>query len=222
MIILDFGGGDPCLNEWEVIKDMIDQLAAVDAKRRCIIKWQLFNNIDGKRALKHQHFDDAYWYAKDLGFKTAASVFDWSSWVFYRSYETTFVKISNFRYLNGLLGDISAADPFRVIIKSYDHETRRDGDLCCISHYPANPEEYDRFNETEMKRGISDHTTGFRLFLKYHPVIYEKHYKIPEIEGIYQRVYMKTVSDIKMRPYCIEPKQVKRLLEVANGDDNVQ
>jgi hypothetical protein len=75
-IILDFGSGNTCKNDPKIVKKMIDELAKVDKKRQCIIKWQLFEKAGDNIPLTHASFEYAYKYAQRKGFKTTASVFD--------------------------------------------------------------------------------------------------------------------------------------------------
>ena len=91
MIILDFGSGNTCKNSRRYITQMIDELAAVDTgKQEIVIKWQLFADCQPNIPLEYHVFDYAYQYAKHLGYKTTASVFDMESLCYLLSYDIPF------------------------------------------------------------------------------------------------------------------------------------
>lgn len=94
MLILDFGSGDTCKNDKNQIKEMIDQLSIYDEERKAVIKWQLFKNLSHVQSLDNESFEYAYKYAKDLGFKTTASIFDKESLEFLLKYDVPFIKIA--------------------------------------------------------------------------------------------------------------------------------
>ena len=91
MIILDFGSGATSKNDVTTVKRMIDELAAVDTgKHTIVIKWQLFTDCPPNEPLEYRVFDYAYQYAKYLGYKTTASVFDMESLCYLLSYDIPF------------------------------------------------------------------------------------------------------------------------------------
>ena len=214
MIILDFGNGSVCLNDRDNIKTMIDRLADVDIDRKIVIKWQLFLNIPPKLSLRRDLFDFAYKYAADLGFMTTASVFDLDSLDFLLRYHVPFVKLANQPQMWRYTDDVPRSVDLYVSVGSerdfkwmwYKKPT---GVMACVSEYPATIDDYyETFGEKILKAGISDHTDNISLYKAYRPRLYEKHYTVPEIP-----------TD-KVRKYCADPYQVKKLLEVKNEHCN--
>ena len=88
MIIFEMGSADTCKNDVIQIRAMIDAIAEVDKKRESVLKWQLFleQRFNHVQSLSKGCFGVAYLYAKNLGFKTTASVFDRSSLDFLLKY----------------------------------------------------------------------------------------------------------------------------------------
>lgn len=188
MIIIDFGSGNTCQNNCKIIDKMIDTLADIDKKRQSIIKWQLFRSAGNNIPLNQQKFDYAFSYAAKLGFQTTASVFDLDSLGFLKRYPVPFIKVSNNSDI-----DIKLKDYFKgyKIIKSGK-------DMCCISKYPATIKDYeDKFDEKDLKAGISDHTTDWTLYKKYKPKIYEFHFCLDDSIGL------------DAGPFARRPKQLK-------------
>ena len=56
MIIVDMGSALTCKNNLSYAKRMVDELAKVDAKRKCVIKWQLFLNSPPAEPLDRKLF----------------------------------------------------------------------------------------------------------------------------------------------------------------------
>ena len=178
LIILDMGSGNTCQNDPTKIRDMIDAVEAVDTgKHEVVLKWQLFKNAPPNTPLMQGRFDYAYFYAREKGYLTTASVFDLSSLQYLEQYKIPFVKIANNKkvwYLEGL-----ATKP---VIKSTSGETFKNDHcyyLYCISRYPALWQDYtDNFKNIEISQGVSDHTENFYLFHEYEPAVYEKHFAL--------------------------------------------
>jgi len=194
-IILDVGSGNTCKNNWEYAKRMIDELKAVDTgKHEIIIKWQLFTNAGNNIPLDREIFKKAYYYAKELGYKTTSSVFDKDSLDFLLKYDIPFVKIANNRALDWLIGEVPRKIPVYVSLNNDKiFEGNNIVELYCISKYPATIEEYIyKFIDASLKSGISDHTTNFGLWYKYQPKIIEWHYGLSDSTGLDAGPFMKT------------------------------
>jgi hypothetical protein len=198
-IILDFGSGNTCRNNTKIISEMIDELAKIDIKRQCIIKWQLFLSAGDNEKLKHSSFEYAYIYARNYGFQTTASVFDVPSLDFLLNYKIPFVKIANNKSLyNGVMSYIPASvrtlaswSIRKPIGINLDY-------MCCISKYPAKLSDYEEaFNPEDLIKGISDHTTDFKLYNKYNPEIYEVHYKLYNNTGLDAGPFARTPLQLK-------------------------
>lgn len=239
MIILDFGSGDTCKNDKKQIKDMIDQLADVDRKRECVIKWQLFNDIDGATPLTEDNFDYAYHYATSMKFGVTASVFDEKSCDFLiRNHEIPFVKIAcitskyKFRKHLGLLipnilwykrshaldYDIptiisieSLKDGARVIHK-YGGDYHDTTFLICDPSYPGDIKKYDDIlGDNKLENNFLT-IEGCRIGISDHTIglgLYKK-YKPNTWEKHYCLDYQ-TSAD---KEWSITPQQLK---EVLNG-----
>ena len=203
MIILDFGSGETCKNNRRYIERMIDELAAVDTgKQEVIIKWQLFDTIyyqDRKLAsLEHHAFYHAKRYAEKYGYKTTASVFDKKSIDFLAAFDIPFIKIANREEIYSFIHYIQQYDKkiimsiskLALIVPGIDF-------MCCVSKYPAEPEEYiERFSDF-LHFGLSDHTTDFFLYNKYKPRIYECHYKLEDSTGPDAGPFARTPAQLK-------------------------
>jgi len=213
-IILDFGSGNTCNNDKKYIKRMIDELKKVDTgKHEVVIKWQLFKEAGDNIPLTHDCFDYAYDYAKKLGYKTTASVFDVNSLKFLLQYVIPFVKISCRKELYHLIDLIPRGIPVYV---SYDNRGYLPAHgqytkLPCISLYPASIDSYNaayrRLNtltafgsENRYPGTVSDHTVGLELVKTYKPKIWEKHYKLPDSTGL------------DAGSWAITPKELKEIL----------
>ncbi len=196
MIILEMGSGDTCKNDEVQIKAMIDAMAAADIERKCILKWQLFleQKFEHVETLSEECFDFALGYARKLGFKTTASVFDLTSLACLLYYKPIFIKLAcrtdeyEFRKeAHGLIGNIPRNVPVIMSCESHRavndtifseyYNPLHDNILACVPHYPAVMTEYlSRFGMSELDNGISDHTTGLDLYKIIRPRIYEKHF----------------------------------------------
>lgn len=216
-IILDFGSGNTHKNNWGYLKRMFDELKAIDTgKHEVIIKHQLFEKAGDNIPLDHLLFDAAFDYAKALGYKTTASVFDLNSLRFLLDYDIPFIKIANRRDLDWLIGEVPRKIPVYVSYGTFDeydeyNRRKREGitTLACISKYPAEAQDYiDMFGLINIKcehilsnlRNVSDHTIGLDLFKKYQPRIWEKHYKLSDSIGL------------DAGPFAITPEELKEIL----------
>lgn len=182
MFILDFGSGNTCRNDLGIIKDMINSLAEIDTKRKIIIKWQLFEKAGNNIPLERGCFSFAKGIADGLGFRTTASVFDLKSLTYLLNFDIPFVKIANRPDLYWLIGEVPRRIPVVVSVGNSYHanqfsETPFLDYLCCISSYPTVILDYEIvFPKKDLKNSISDHTTDWKLFLKYRPGNYECHF----------------------------------------------
>jgi len=210
-IILDFSGGNTCKNDAAYVKRMIDELKAIDTgKHEIVIKWQLFKEAPPNIPLEHKIFDYAYNYAKEQGYKTTSSVNDLESLHFLLRYEIPFVKIANRRELDWLIGEVPRKIPVSVSVGNFSEAAQYNSEaafmeyitaLCCVSEYPAKITRYkDIFSCKQLQMGISDHTIGFDLWNKYQPVIWEKHYKLPDSTGL------------DAGPFAVTPKELRQIL----------
>jgi sialic acid synthase SpsE len=199
-IILDFGSGNTCKNDKNYIKRMLDELKSIDnRKHEIIVKWQLFERAGDNVPLLHDLFDYAYWYAKDLGYSTTSSVFDYSSLKFLLEYSIPFVKIANNRSLDYLIGEIPRKIPIYIsssssyfYVELQQKLTYNDIIMACVSEYPAEVKSYHFNFEYWHLRNISDHTTGFELFKIHKPSIIEWHYGLSDSTGLDAGEFMKT------------------------------
>jgi sialic acid synthase SpsE len=215
MIILDFGSGNTCRNSEEYGKKMIDSLAEVDSKRQCVIKWQLFREAGENQSLDVRLFHTYYYHARQLGFRTTASVFDKFSVEYLLEFEIPFIKMANTPIIHerklmeliprGVMVLSSYSDPASIPSQVWDYGTTKDRMMACVSKYPATIEEYEtKFSPPELTRGISDHTTTLELVRKYRPYYYECHYKLEDSTGLDAGEFART------------PDQIKELLKEAN------
>ena len=200
MIILDFGSGNSCLNDWQIAKEMIDALINVDSyTKNVVIKWQLFKEAGANVPLNRDIFKKAYWYAYMGGYRTTASVFDMESLSFLLGFEIPFVKIANNPKYYSLVNYIPQS--MRVIKSVGKHENWTPGCMVCVSDYPADAELYElRFSVEQLQAGISDHTTDWYLYHKYQPAIYECHFCLPDSEGL------------DAGPFARRPEQLREIL----------
>jgi len=201
-IILDFGSGNTCKNDWDYTKRMIDELKAVDTgKHEVIIKWQLFKEAGDNIPLHKSIFDLAYSYAMQLGYKTTSSVFDKESLDFLLQFDVPFIKIANNRKLDWLIGEIPRKFPIYISLGNDPDEPFNEKDiesLLCVSEYPATIEMYrKKFRSIDHLvkfegYGISDHTTNFGLWYRYEPRIIEWHYGLEDSTGLDAGLFMRT------------------------------
>ncbi len=211
MIILDFGSGETCRNSRDEVDRMLAALKEVDSgRRRIIIKWQLFQEVPEVEGvtvtpLDREVFDYAYKAAKDIGYETTSSVFDYSSLSFLLSYPIPFVKIACRPSLYTLMMKIpedmqtivSVSHPFTTW--DFLIGTARDNFrlLCCVPEYPANQVRYETMFGGFLSEGISDHSEDFKLFHKYEPTMYERHFKLEDSEGLDNGPWASTPEDLK-------------------------
>jgi sialic acid synthase SpsE len=209
-IILDFGSGNTCRNDWQYVKRMLDELKAVDTgKHEIIIKHQLFLQAGENIPLDRKIFEAAYIYAEQLGYKTTASVFDKESLDFLLQFDVPFVKIANRRELDWLIGEVPRRVPilvsldkkaegeYALYIRLTGEISQFDRYLCCVSNYPAKIKDYERtFKFWDLQQGISDHTTDFELWEKCQPKIIEWHYKLEDSTGLDAGPFARTPTQL--------------------------
>lgn len=198
MFILDFGSGNTCQNNYATIFRMIKSLSDIDPERKFIIKWQLFKKAGENISLLPEMFSYAYQMAKDLGFKTTASVFDLESLHFLLQHDIPFVKIANRPDLYWLIGEVPRKIP--IVVSRYSNEYWDENiySLHCISKYPSLKTEYEsEYFLDQLKEGISDHTTNWDLFRKYKPETYEAHFKLPDSTGPDAGPFARTPEQLK-------------------------
>jgi len=172
-IILDMGSGNTCKNSVDYAYKMIDAVAAIDShKHEVIFKWQLFKDEPPNVPLDHLVFGRAYAHAKGLGYKTTSSVFDKESLDFLLNFDIPFVKIACRPRLYWLIGEMPRKIPVYI---SWDGKqvapmgsyTR----MFCVPAYPADLKDY-----RDGELAYSDHVKGLKLWNKWHPDIWEKHF----------------------------------------------
>ena len=170
MRILDMGSGNTSKNDINIIKKMIDSVAEVDPERKFIIKWQLFEDAPPNVLLFLECFEYAYHYAKQLRYKTTASVFDIESLNFLLQFDVPFIKLANRPDLYWLIGEVprrisviasfsfnNTKDllAFRKYNFNFHHPNNIDKCLFCVSKYPATMKDYeDLFGEENLHRGM--------------------------------------------------------------------
>ena len=170
---------------------MIDGLKKVDTgKHKVVIKWQLFKEAGDNIPLTHDCFDYAYDYAKKLGYKTTASVFDVNSLKFLLQYIIPFVKISCNNEKYWLIGRVprnmpvyySTNNPSEVFPRHSEHLFRLYDayKLYCVPKYPAEIEDY----KLKNMKGVSDHTVDLELFNDNPSCeVFEMHYALEDSTG---------------------------------------
>lgn len=205
-IIFDFGSGNTCHNDLNTAREMIIELSKLNVPG-AIIKWQLFTEAGDNLPLSHDVFDEAYRFAGIYGLGTTASVFDEESLLYLLKYPIPFVKLANTSKAHALLDKIP--EQIKVIISTDDpgFTTKRKNTeiLYCVSKYPADKKDYDKFGD-KLKKGLSDHTTDWTLFRKYQPEIYECHFKLKKSTGL------------DAGPFARTPEQVAEILKVQMPD----
>lgn len=201
MIILDFGSANTCRNNYNYVRRMITELARLEPQKEVIIKWQLFESAPPNARLSRSLFDKAYVYARSLGFKTTASVFDVSSLDFLHTFDIPFVKIANNKASSSLIPlckikTIQSVDSADGII--YTTEKPYNNDLMfVVSDYPADKQLYiDKFGDL-LQYGLSDHTEDFELYNTHQPLIYECHYKLEDSQGLDAGPFARTPMQLK-------------------------
>ena len=208
MIILDFGSGETCKNDRTYVRKMIDALALHDTGRgRVVIKWQLFTKVPAPvPPLAHETFDFAYTYAKGMGYETTASVFDMVSLDFLSRYDVPFIKVACRRKRYWLLKhirkyvtpmvSIDTPQILPVLWEKYRY-TEPLVHLCCVPEYPANPTVYETMFGGNLYYSISDHSPDTRLYEKYQPWYYERHYKLEDSTGLDAGEFASTPQQLK-------------------------
>jgi sialic acid synthase SpsE len=179
-IILDMGSGNTCRNDIDYAKRMIDTVIEMDKKHHEIIfKWQLEKkDPEGQKKLDHSVFTAAFEYAKEKGYKTTSSVFDYESLMFLLQFPSLpFIKIPCRPDIYYLAGGIPRAIPVYLSAYREQGEFKVFGPvhlMLCVPHYPAKLEDYEKAGWCGAV--ISDHTPGLDLWRKYQPQIWEKHF----------------------------------------------
>ncbi len=206
-IVLDFGSGNTCKNDRDIIVQMYDALRKVDTgEHDVVVKWQLFKREGDNIPLDKWIFDFAYLYGQKLGYPVTASVFDLESLRFLLQYDVPFVKIANRRDLDWLIGEIPRRIPVYVSCGSIQEfkelrakEETNGRIFFCVSEYPARPTDYEkRFMPYLSNHAISDHTTDFALWNTYNPEIIEWHYKLPDSTGLDAGPFARTPAQLKV------------------------
>ncbi|MEN8907919.1 MAG: hypothetical protein ABF289_18360 [Clostridiales bacterium] len=199
-IILDFGSGNTCKNDKDIVREMIAQLKAIDSgKYKIIIKWQLFEKAGENIPLNQNVFVFAMRYAETKGYKTTASVFDEDSLNFLLGFKADlpFVKIANNKKYYPLIDLIPRGITVYASYTTglhYYYDTKL---FCCISKYPAKLGDYEKnFNKNQL-RYISDHTSNFDLYRKYKPEKIEWHYKLENSTGLDSGNFARTPAQLK-------------------------
>jgi len=198
-LILDFGSGNTCQNDFHIVKRMLGCMRKVDSKKYpIVVKWQLFRAAHPNAPLLPQVFQAAYYAARDMGYACTASVFDEQSCEFLLKYQVPFVKIAT-----GCPDPVKLIDmvPRRIpIVRSFAPRLASWGwnqyNLQCVAEYPADPAKYDH---TRVGfDGISDHTVGWDMFKKAPWYNYwEKHYRLPESTGLDAGPFACTAEELK-------------------------
>ena len=179
MIVVEFGSGNTCKNDRQIIRDMIERVVEVDSgQHEVVFKWQLFEDVSPNTPLSRSSFVFAYQFAHGLGYQTTASVFDRESLDFLMKFDVPFIKMACRPKLYYLVRGLNVP-----IYMSYDGSNGSpvpwcDGSMlmACVPEYPASLEEYERrFTTLWLSTAVSDHTPGLNLWHKYHPDIFEKH-----------------------------------------------
>jgi sialic acid synthase SpsE len=197
MIIFDFSCGNSCKNDLNTAREMVIKLSELNVPG-AVIKWQLFQEAGDNVPLNHDVFSEASRYANMMGLMTTASVFDEYSLDYLLSFNVPFIKLANNPKAHALLDKIP--EKMRVIISTDNPDyktTRKNTDiLYCVSKYPADKKDYEKFGD-KLKKGLSDHTTGWELFNKYQPEIYECHFKLDKTTGLDAGAFARTPDRIK-------------------------
>lgn len=206
MIVLDFGSGETCQNDFGIVKRMIDELARVDSrKENVIIKWQLFHDVPaGCKPLGLGVFTRAYDYALDRHYFTTASVFDENSLKFLLNFNPVFVKIAArpklYRLLDLVPKDVTTFvsippgfDEKKALMAQYPNMKP----LYCVPEYPASPTVYETAFGGNLSYSISDHTHDWYLRNKYRPLFHEVHYKLDDSTGLDSGPWARTARQLE-------------------------
>lgn len=195
MIILDYSANTH-KNSIELIKYTLDQVyynIPIALRRDVVIKGQLFVSAGKNIPCAQAAFIYMYEYARKLGFKATASIFDERSFTFLRYFSVPFIKIANNEKLrNKFLPVLKGAGitPF-VSIPIKEYAQLKPYEDCvtmgCVSEYPASITDYTKSLDTIKDRKflhISDHTIGTEVYERYRPTIWEKHLKLEDSTGL--------------------------------------
>jgi len=207
-IILDFGSGNTCKNDFDYIKKMYTELKKIDnGKYKITIKWQLFKYAGINIPLKNDCYKMAIICARECGYDVTASVFDEESLKFLinthreLNIPIPFIKIANnpkYYYLCNLIAPLNI--PIYISYNSpgidFSGMPKNTKYFKCVSKYPALIKDYETLFLFKNKN-ISDHTVGFRLVKKCSPNIVEWHYKLKDSTGLDAGSWAKTPKDLK-------------------------
>lgn len=195
MIILDVGEGTVLRTASDVDAVIAAIARSVDEtgfpREQLIAKPQLFTWEPPNRPINPSRFRYLFEKCHRYGMPCTASVFDKSSVDHLLKYSPLpFVKIANRSYLRRLAILVPRGVP---VYASYsmdpadetEYDKYVDYWMACVSNYPAEAGDYDRFRLSPNVRplGISDHTIGLDLYRKYRPDIYEKHFGLKGAKG---------------------------------------
>ena len=178
-IVLDLGSGHNAPH----MKEMVRQVASLDTKKHDIIfKTQLFTDIPPNKPLSYDEFEEIYYYADSKDYKLTSSVFDQDSLAFLLDFDIPFVKIACRPSLYEMVNDV------RRSIMTYVSTAGQwvlgaDIHLLCVPEYPAKIQDYEKKIGKTIWAGVSDHTVGLDLFDRFKPAIWERHIKLPKMEG---------------------------------------
>jgi len=201
MIILDLGNGSVLKNDWGNIKATIDAIATIDVQRECIIKFQLFSAVPPKTPLRRDLFYQAWQYGTSLGFEVTSSIFDFDSLDFLSRMPVSMVKLAN--RMDSKIYFFDARKRFEEVIVStsdaMEFEKHLHGKrMACVSQYPATIDVYEnRFEVHQLGEGISDHTSDLKLFRKYQPRLYERHFVLDSVSTDAPRQYAMRPADLE-------------------------
>ena len=204
-IILDISANTH-KNDGYYYKRMINELSAVDTrKHEVVLKWQLWTGKRGKNieADIGLFYLMARWAWNKHQYKTTASVFDEESLSNLllinpelEGYSLPFIKIANDRSLDWLIGEIPRKYVVYKSVNAQDYEAYDLNDdsvhLGCVSKYPSLVSDYPK----KIKH-LSDHTTGLELWHRNRPIIWEKHYKLPDSTGLDAGDFAITPEELK-------------------------
>jgi sialic acid synthase SpsE len=214
MIILDLGSGNSCRNSIDyacrMVKAVVD-LSLPDV----VIKWQLFKHEGDNVPLSLEVFERAYRYAALFGIATTASVFDKDSLDYLLTFPVPFVKLANKVSSQILIKDIPDDMPIILSTDKPDYKSARKltDVIYTVSKYPAEEKDYDKFGD-KLKKGLSDHTTSWQLYQKWHPEIYEVHFRLFDTVGndakAFARLPEQFIEMNKQQEYAMGVKEDKK------------
>ncbi len=176
MIITDLGSGNSCRNSIDYAFRMIKAVVDLNLPD-VVIKWQLFKHEGDNVPLSLEVFERAFKYAATWGIRTTASVFDKDSLDYLLTFPVPFIKLANKINSQILISDIPDDVPVIISTDKPDYKSARKltDIIYTVSKYPAEEKDYDKFGD-KLKQGLSDHTTSWQLYQKWHPEIYECHF----------------------------------------------